>query len=59
MTFFAPELFIRNGVKDISFYMKAFNAVELRRFSNEKLLVLPLLIFKKIGSTRRKMLDQV
>lgn len=33
--FFAPELFIPNGVKDISFYIRAFDAVELRRFSNE------------------------
>lgn len=34
MAFFAPELFIANGVKDVSFYTKAFGAVELRRFSN-------------------------
>jgi PhnB protein len=34
-TFFAPELFINNGVKDISFYEKAFGATELRRFSND------------------------
>ncbi|MBO9596083.1 MAG: VOC family protein [Niabella sp.] len=33
--FFAPELFIPNGIQDISFYEKAFGAVELRRFSNE------------------------
>ena len=33
--FFAPELFISNGVKDISFYEAAFGATELRRFSNE------------------------
>ncbi|SDC16498.1 VOC family protein [Niabella drilacis] len=33
--FFAPELFIPNGIHDISFYEKAFGAVELRRFSNE------------------------
>ena len=33
--FFAPELFIKNGVKDISFYIQAFGAVELRRFPNE------------------------
>lgn len=33
--FFAPELFIRPGVTDISFYSKAFGAVELRRFSND------------------------
>ena len=35
MPFFAPELFIKNGVKDISFYIRAFGAVELRRFGNE------------------------
>ena len=33
--FFAPELFINNGVKDISFYANAFGASELRRFSND------------------------
>jgi len=27
-TFFAPQLFINNGVKDISFYQNAFNATE-------------------------------
>lgn len=34
-TFFAPQLFINNGIKDISFYEKMFGATELRRFSNE------------------------
>jgi PhnB protein len=34
-TFFAPQLIIPNGVKDPSFYEKAFGAVELRRFSND------------------------
>lgn len=34
-TFFAPQLYIPNGVTDISFYEKAFGAVELRRFSND------------------------
>lgn len=34
-TFFAPQLYIPNGVTDISFYEKALGAVELRRFSNE------------------------
>lgn len=34
-TFFAPELFINNGVKDVSFYTDAFGALELRRFSND------------------------
>lgn len=33
--FFAPELYIPNGVKDVDFYINAFNAVELRRFSND------------------------
>ncbi|MBV9986494.1 MAG: VOC family protein [Chitinophagaceae bacterium] len=32
---FAPQLFITNGITDISFYEKAFDAVELRRFSND------------------------
>jgi PhnB protein len=34
-TFFAPQLFIKNGVKDIDFYVKGLGAVELRRFSND------------------------
>jgi len=34
-TFFAPELFINNGVKDISFYQHAFGASEHMRFSND------------------------
>ena len=34
-TVFAPQLFIAKGVKDISFYEKAFGATELRRFSND------------------------
>jgi PhnB protein len=34
-TFFAPELFVNNGVKDISFYEKAFGASEQMRFSND------------------------
>jgi PhnB protein len=33
--FFAPELFINNGVKDISFYETAFGATEQMRFSND------------------------
>lgn len=32
---FAPELYIPNGVSDVSFYEKAFGAVELRRFGND------------------------
>ena len=34
-TFFAPQLYIKNGVTDISFYSKAFGAVELLRFNND------------------------
>jgi PhnB protein len=34
-SFFAPQLYIPNGIKDISFYEKAFGAIELRRFSND------------------------
>ena len=34
-TFFAPELFINNGIKDISFYENAFGASEQLRFSND------------------------
>jgi PhnB protein len=34
-TFFAPQLYIKSGVTDISFYEKAFGAVELRRFTND------------------------
>ena len=33
--FFAPELFINNGVTDVSFYEKAFGAVEQMRFTND------------------------
>ncbi|MBP7554950.1 MAG: VOC family protein [Chitinophagaceae bacterium] len=32
---FAPELYIPNGVKDISFYTDGLGAQELRRFSND------------------------
>ena len=34
-TYFAPQLYIQHGVTDISFYEKAFGAIELRRFSND------------------------
>jgi PhnB protein len=34
-TFFAPELFINNGIEYISFYEKAFGATEEKRFSND------------------------
>ncbi len=33
--FFAPQLFIPNGVKDISFYAKAFGATEQLCFRND------------------------
>jgi PhnB protein len=33
--FFAPMLYIPNGVKEVDFYTSAFDAVELRRFSND------------------------
>jgi len=34
-TFFAPQLFIPGGVTDISFYFKAFGAVEIRPWRND------------------------
>ena len=34
-TFFAPQLFIPSGVTDISFYFKAFGAVEIRPCRND------------------------
>lgn len=34
-TFFAPELYIDNGVTDVSFYQKAFDAVEQLRYNND------------------------
>src|SRR3954454_12172816 len=34
-TFFAPHLYIPGGVTDISFYEKAFGAIELKRFTND------------------------
>jgi PhnB protein len=34
-TFFAPELFIKSGTNDISFYEKAFGAIEHFRFNND------------------------
>jgi PhnB protein len=33
--FFAPMLYIPNGIKEVDFYSKAFGAIELRRFSND------------------------
>jgi PhnB protein len=34
-TCFAPQLYIKSGITDISFYENAFGAIELRRFTNE------------------------
>lgn len=34
-TVFTPQLFIERGISDISFYEKAFGAIELRRFTND------------------------
>jgi len=34
-TYFTPQLAIGKGVRDISFYETAFEAIELRRFSND------------------------
>jgi PhnB protein len=34
-TFFAPQLYIKSGVTDISFYTKAFGANEMRRWTND------------------------
>ncbi len=34
-TFFAPQLFIESGIRDISFYINGLGAVELRRFAND------------------------
>lgn len=33
--FFAPQLYIAAGISDISFYEKAFDAIEIMRFSND------------------------
>ncbi len=32
---FAPQLFIKSGVTNIDFYTKAFEAIELRRWTND------------------------
>ncbi len=34
-TYFAPQLYIKGGITDISFYEKAFGAIELRRWTND------------------------
>ena len=33
--FFAPQLFIKSGIRNIDFYKDGLGAVELRRFTNE------------------------
>jgi PhnB protein len=33
--FFAPQLFIPNGIKNIDFYTKGLGAIELRRLTND------------------------
>lgn len=33
--FFAPQLFIKRGVRDIGFYTNGLGAIELRRWSND------------------------
>lgn len=33
--FFAPQLYIKSGIRDISFYRDAFGADELRRWNND------------------------
>ena len=33
--YFAPQLFIKSGITNIDFYIKAFGATELRRFAND------------------------
>src|SRR5678816_3797490 len=32
---FAPQLYIKSGIKNIDFYAKAFGAIELRRYAND------------------------
>ena len=34
-TWFAPQLYINSGVRNIEFYTKAFGAIELRRWMND------------------------
>jgi PhnB protein len=34
-TYFAPHLTIGNGITDVTFYERAFNCKELRRFTND------------------------
>ncbi|MEP7141393.1 MAG: hypothetical protein ABI707_00925 [Ferruginibacter sp.] len=34
-TFFAPQLNVKSGIRDIDFYSKAFGAIELRRWTND------------------------
>ena len=35
MPVFAPHLFIKSGLRDVTFYSKAFGAEEIRRWSND------------------------
>lgn len=34
-TFFAPQLYIKGGVRNIDFYVNGLGAVELRRVTND------------------------
>ena len=34
-TFFAPQLYIKSGVRNVDFYINGLGAKELRRFSND------------------------
>ncbi|HSU51377.1 MAG TPA: VOC family protein [Segetibacter sp.] len=34
-TYFAPQLYIKKGIVDLSFYEKAFGAIEIRRWTND------------------------
>ncbi len=34
-TYFAPQLYIEGGITDVSFYEKAFGAIEVRRWTND------------------------
>ncbi|RYE33611.1 MAG: VOC family protein [Sphingobacteriales bacterium] len=33
--YFAPQLYIKSGIRNIDFYTEAFGATELRRFTND------------------------
>lgn len=34
-TFFAPQLYIKSGIRNVDFYLNGLGAKELRRFSND------------------------